>query len=282
MAITNGYCTLAQLKQRLKDMATYTASTISFTASSKTITDTTYGLGRFVSGDIIIVSGSTSNDGYYTVDNADANNTITVTESLTDESASASITISQQASKAGGVSPDDDAMLEEYIEEASRWIDDYTGMTFFAESETRSFVVGKDTEGSLLWLDKPLLSVTTLTNGDDDVIESTEYVLIEINGPPYDQIKLRSDSSKSWQYTTGADVDFIEVAGTWGNYSTTPTPIRSACTLMASRLWKRKDSIFGVAGNTQLGQLNMQIPVDKTIIALLEGYVMPWGYTYGK
>lgn len=281
MAITNGYATLLQFKQRLKDMGTYTASTISFTSSSKTIADTKYGLGRFNVGDILVISGSASNDGYYTVATA-GNNSIVVTESLADEGAAASVTISQQVSTANPVNPAEDAMMEEFIEEASRWIDDTTGMTFYSNSETRKFIVGKDTEGSILWLDKPLLSVTSLTNGDGETLTAdTEYILLEVGRSPYHQIKLIANGGKAWQYTTDPYIGMIEVEGGWGNYATAPLPIRSACLLMAARLWKRKDAIFGVAGATSLGEIRMHFPQDKDVMNLLRNYTLAIGYNYG-
>lgn len=82
-------------KTRLFTTTTYTASTIAFTnANPDTITDSGSGFGSFQSGQHILVSGSTSNDGSYYVSTAAAGTlTLQSSDSLTVESAGASITI---------------------------------------------------------------------------------------------------------------------------------------------------------------------------------------------
>lgn len=74
---------------------TYTASTIAFVNSTKKITDSADGLVNFVTGDTITVSGSTDNDGSYTIATGAVAGEIVVTEDLTDEDAGASVTISK-------------------------------------------------------------------------------------------------------------------------------------------------------------------------------------------
>lgn len=76
-------------------VTTYTASTIAFVDSNPdTITDSANGLGSFRVGDIVIVSGSASNDGQYTIATVAAG-TITLKsyDSLTAELAGASVTL---------------------------------------------------------------------------------------------------------------------------------------------------------------------------------------------
>jgi len=73
------------------------ANTISFDSTTKTITDGGSGFvtGGFNVGDEITVTGSTSNDGTYTVSAASAGS-LTVSEALQDEGAGATITIVNQ------------------------------------------------------------------------------------------------------------------------------------------------------------------------------------------
>lgn len=73
----------------------YTASTIAFVSSTKKITDTATGLINFVTGDTITVSGSTSNDGSYTIATGGVAAEIVTTEALTDENVGASITLTK-------------------------------------------------------------------------------------------------------------------------------------------------------------------------------------------
>lgn len=79
---------------RIFTTTTYTASTIAFNdANPDTITDSASGMGSFTAGEILI-SGSASNDGTYTVDTAAAGTlTLQSADSLTAEVAGSSVTI---------------------------------------------------------------------------------------------------------------------------------------------------------------------------------------------
>jgi hypothetical protein len=76
------------------DMASYSNSTLSFTASTDKIADSSSGLSVFYDGQVIDVTGTTSNNGSYTIsDVASDGSDLTVTGSLTDESAGSTFTI---------------------------------------------------------------------------------------------------------------------------------------------------------------------------------------------
>ena len=63
----------------------------------------------------------------------------------------------------------------------------------------------------------------------------------------------------------------MEIIGSWGYASTAPHDIREACLIQASRLFKRKDAPFGVAGTPEAGQ--MMLPaLDPDVRALLRKY----------
>jgi len=66
---------------------------ISFSASDQKITATAEDFSKFRVGDTITVSGSTSNDGTYTIASIPATNELVVAESLVDEAAGADIVI---------------------------------------------------------------------------------------------------------------------------------------------------------------------------------------------
>jgi len=70
-----------------------TASTISFTSGTNVIADSGSGFGAFVSGMQVTIAGSTFNNGTHTV-TAASSGSLTVAESLTNESAGASVTAS--------------------------------------------------------------------------------------------------------------------------------------------------------------------------------------------
>lgn len=275
MAINNGYITLADLRLYLLDMASYTASTISLTASTKTIADTAGGLRRFRAGATIVISGSANNDGRYTVATGDNSGSFTTNESLTDEAAGQSITIRD-------VSDDEtaDSILEDAIEAASRAIDNHTGRRFYAASETRYYTAR---DPRCLYIDD-LLSVTTLKTDDDGdrVYESTwttsDYDLMPFNATletppaPYSWIETTPNGDQSFPVEVAKGV---EVAGSFGYASTAPDIIRYACLMLSSRLYKRRDSVFGVAGFADLGEVRLSIPEDGDIVKILAPFKRP-------
>ena len=69
----------------------HSATTTSFTSGTKTIAGT--GFPAFVTGDKIVISGSQSNDGLYTISGTPTATSITVTESLVTETAGATVVI---------------------------------------------------------------------------------------------------------------------------------------------------------------------------------------------
>lgn len=76
---------------------TESGSTITYT-SPDTISDSANGFGSFVSGDIIEIEGSTSNDGIYEVDSAAAGSLTLIEQTLTTEGSSTSSVISKVVS----------------------------------------------------------------------------------------------------------------------------------------------------------------------------------------
>lgn len=139
----------------------------------------------------------------------------------------------------------DDALIETLVERASRVIDAHTRRRFFAESETRYYdAVGPHIDGRLLFLDKDLVSVTTLTNGDGDEIGSDDYVLEPANTTPAWGLKLKSDAGVSWTYS-GASDQAISVAGSWGYNATGsyPADIEHVCLRLAGMFYRQKDTL---------------------------------------
>jgi hypothetical protein len=108
----------------------------------------------------------------------------------------------------------DDLVIDEILEQASRYCDDTTGRRFYPLQATRQYDIPYD---GVLQLVDDLLSLTTLTNGDLTVISSSDYVLQSVNAPPYWAIRLRDTSSVDWQPSAaGSAENVITVNGVWG------------------------------------------------------------------
>ena len=134
---------------------------------------------------------------------------------------------------------DDDGVIEDIIEASSRWIDDETGRTFYARTETRYYDVP---DGRKLKLDDDLLTITAITNGDGASIDdSSEIDLVPKNTAPYYAIRIKAGSSYYWTQDSSGNVeDVISIAGTWGYAATTPHDIRQACLLIANNMYKKR------------------------------------------
>lgn len=111
----------------------------------------------------------------------------------------------------------DDALILDLLRGVCREIDNHAGQFFYPLIETRYFDVGIATVGRKLTLDRPLLAVTTLTNGDTLVVSSTQYVFEPRNANDYPkwQIRLLGSYGISWQYTQDPE-NAIALAGVWG------------------------------------------------------------------
>lgn len=135
-------------------------------------------------------------------------------------------------------STDDDAVIENIIEAASRYVDREAQKVFYLTTETRKFDIPR---GRQLMLDKDLLSVTALTNGDGSIIPSTEYVLIPANDKPYYAIELLGSSSVGWRTTAAGSVQHaISVSGAWGESTDIPADIHEACLVIAKAAYNRR------------------------------------------
>ena len=157
--------------------------------------------------------------------------------------------------------PSDDVFVERLLERCSREFDGDTGNWFYAHQQARNYDMPS---GRCLELDAPLLSVTSITNGDDTTIESTEYLLYPLNGPNKAEVRIKQSSAVIWQMS-GADTEgVITVRGEWGYVdrdSTDPesmTPIlnsKSAVLALALAVYKRRYGVNteGVAQVTGAG-----------------------------
>lgn len=271
MTIANGYCTLAELKERLLDMWTYTASTISFSATSKTISDTAYGLKRFEVSDnvnaLIKVSGVTTNAGVYTVTSATPSAVI-VSESMSTMAAGTAVTIQKFGIDFA------DPIMEQIINATSRAIDKYCKRRFYSATQTRYFNANCY---DAVFIDDLTTATTVKTDQDGDgTFETTwasgDYKLWPFNaltdGEPYMEIRISSNGT--YYFPTSVEKG-VEIAGSWGycTIDNLPPAVKEACLIMAARLYKRKDAPFGITGPNEFGQQTIVDKFDSDVKMLL-------------
>jgi len=166
----------------------------------------------------------------------------------------------------------DDAVIEDLIEAASRWIDSQTHRTFYGRTETHYFDVP---DGRELYFDDDLISVTTLTNGDSTVIAATEYNLIPKNKTPYYGLRLKESSSYYWYPDSSSNYeDVITIAGSWGWSATRPDNINVACLELAKAAYNRRagEAAEGVATITGAGVVITPQGVPPFVMLIIQGY----------
>lgn len=78
------------------DLLHLTATDISFTAATKTIAQVAAGLAMFKTGETIVITGSVSNNGTYTIATGGVAGEIVTTEALVGEAAGASVSIAKR------------------------------------------------------------------------------------------------------------------------------------------------------------------------------------------
>jgi hypothetical protein len=110
----------------------------------------------------------------------------------------------------------DDTIIQRVLGSASRKIDNEARRTFYPRVQTRQFDVPENGHRGLI-LDDDLLEVITLTNGDDNTIDATEYNLIPKNDPPYFEIRLKEASTTYWEDDSSGNSELvIDLLGFWG------------------------------------------------------------------
>lgn len=72
------------------------------------------------------------------------------------------------------------------------------------------------------------------------------------------------------------DEDGLTITARWG-WTDVPRTVKQACLLQTSRLFKRRDAPFGVAGSPEIGsELRLLAKVDPDVAVVLGPYVRWW------
>lgn len=172
----------------------------------------------------------------------------------------------------------EDSLLENIVEAASRSIDRIANRRFYLDSaasarsyrpadQLRVFVDDFGSTSGLVVKTDPNdagIYQTTLTI-------STDYILEPVNA---------ASKSRPWNYITivsGESFSLptsyrpqVEVTARWG-WPTVPDDINQATLILSADLYKRKDSIGGVLGLSELGAIRMS-PLGRDITAMVRAY----------
>lgn len=170
----------------------------------------------------------------------------------------------------------DDTLLENCIESASRRIDGFCNRFFYQRTATSVLLYA----GNLYFVTVPdLVSVTTLaTDNAGDGTFSTVWSATDYQLEPLDRglqsrpaTAVRAVAGKSFPLFAVPRRPGVQITGTWG-WSAIPDDIRDACVLLAMRHYARFNSPLGVAGFGEMGAVTVRA-VDPDVRDLLAPYV---------
>jgi hypothetical protein len=173
----------------------------------------------------------------------------------------------------------DDTMLESMVEAASRSIDNIAGRRFYLDASasarlyrgTNPYILTVDDFGSTTGLALALDTggdgtyETTLTYNVDYVVEPFNAVAM---GKPYTQITLVGGQLLPWLLPNLRPS--VQLTAKWG-FPTVPDDISQACLILTADMYKRKDSVGGNLGISELGAIRMS-PLGRDIAAMTRAY----------
>ncbi len=164
----------------------------------------------------------------------------------------------------------DNYLLAACLDRAIAVFDSHFDHRFEASTETR-YYRGIDIYQGALWLDSPLLTVTTLTNGDaaGTVIDAADYWLQPRNESPYWLIELKSGGDTAYfAFDTDGEVS---VTGTWGYTTIAPDDVVQAVIRLSAYFYRQKDSqIFETTAVPELGILTIPAGVPQDVKMMIE------------
>lgn len=172
----------------------------------------------------------------------------------------------------------EDTLLEQIIESASRSIDRIANRRFYLDGSAtaRTYrpvgnmrVIVDDigtTTGLILKTDPNSSGVyqTTFTLNSDYIVEPTNAIA---KGRPINYLTIVGGTAMSLPVNYWPQV---EVTARWG-WPSVPDDIEQATYILSADLYKRKDSIGGVLGLSELGAIRMS-PLGRDITSMVRAY----------
>jgi hypothetical protein len=186
-------------------------------------------------------------------------------------------TVADVKALAGATLTTDDALIATLVTRATQIVDTYTRRVFAVTTETRYFTPGVDTQGATLHLDTPLVSATEVINGDDEIVDPADYVLLPLNESPKTRLRLKASSGVYWTYEEDPE-GAISVEGEWGYASAPPADVVQATARLALWLYRQRESPFNRMGNQITGEYEVPTALPDDVARLLDPYRLhTWG-----
>lgn len=177
-----------------------------------------------------------------------------------------------------GSEPDNitDAMLTNIITAVSRQIDLFCSRRFWTTdtTETRYFTTD---DNEYLWPEFDIISVTSMAVDYDGgrtystTLDTDDYDLLPDNAAldskPYSYVRIAPMGQERFPTHQRG----VQIVGYFG-WSATPAGVKEAALIQVGRIWKRKDSPFGMISNPVGGEIRMIEKLDPDVQVLLWNY----------
>lgn len=167
----------------------------------------------------------------------------------------------------------DDTALLRAIRGASRRIDVLTGTTFYPVTQSRYFDPASCND---VWVDRFRTTAgLVVAVGIDGVNYPTTIASAYVSPWPINAVA-QGDAYRrlvvsSGELPVGYYYPSVKVTATWG-WDAPPAPVVDACTLMAARSFRRKDSPEGIAGSSEFGVVRVSQFDDPDAMLALSPY----------
>lgn len=158
------------------------------------------------------------------------------------------ITLTEAKRYIGSTQATDDTLITELIVAAQAFIESDAGAQHtyeVAADTTRTFDARRDVEGRALYLDHDLCQITSITNGDGQLVTSGQYVTETAGGSrnatPWRVIVLRETATAYWQaHSTNGPEGAISIVGRWGYSITPPEKVKQWMRELTKYLYNRQ------------------------------------------
>lgn len=168
----------------------------------------------------------------------------------------------------------DDANLVIALDATEVMVDTYCGRSFSTAGTAESTRVYSASDEHVVTIDDA--ATVTLVETYDGTTW-TAWAADDWQGEPLNGVNL----GQSWPTTTIRAIDdmlfpvrgaaWVRITATWG-WPETPSVVKQAVLLQASRLAKRRDSVLGIAGGPETGLIRVGRAVDGDVAQLLAPY----------
>jgi hypothetical protein len=167
----------------------------------------------------------------------------------------------------------EDTLLQTFLDEADRIIDEIVGLPSAAATATTRTFLDPPIDGLILSFGRAdvCVGITAVVNGDGATIAATDYIALPLGELPIYGLQLKASSSLTWDATAG-----ISVTAYWANTTnangTVDPLIRGAALQLATWLYRSKDNVTELTRPTRTddGYTVLPMALPKAILDRLQ------------